>query len=246
MPNIVVFSPHPDDEVLACGGTIAKKLSQKYCVFIVFMTDGASGPEYSRYGKASGLTSEQLKEIRKQEAINANTILGVYQKNLIFLGIEDRKLRENREKAEERVREILNKICPIEVYFPHKNDPNEDHLTTNIILENSLKNLPNQPIKYQYTIWTVDELFKNKPWLMKTWLKVRRKLTNHNISMHHYRKVHVHISDYLPLKIKGLQKYKSQTTLFFSDQKEPILRKSFVDKFLDNEEIFYVGLASKR
>lgn len=237
--NIVVFSPHPDDEVLGCGGTIAKKLSRNYSVFIVFMTDGAGGHEYSHYGKASGLTSLQLKEIRKQEAMNADRILGVPQKNLVFLGMEDRRLLENRGKAEEKVAEVLNEICPVEVYFPHKNDQNEDHFAANRILQNLVRNLPNQPIKYEYIIWTVKELFKNQPLLIRTWLKLKKKLTSPNMTVHHYHKAHVDISDYLPLKIKALHEYKSQITLFFDQQKEPILKKSFLDEFLKNEEIFY-------
>ena len=38
--NVIIFSPHPDDETLGCGGTIAKKVKEGYQVKIVFMTDG--------------------------------------------------------------------------------------------------------------------------------------------------------------------------------------------------------------
>jgi len=236
--NIVVFSPHPDDEVLGCGGTIPKKLSRNYSVFIVFITDGAGGSEYSYYGKALGLTSMQLKEIRKQEAISADRILGVNRKNLVFLGIEDRNLRKNREKAEKKVAEVLNEMCPTEVYFPHRSDPNEDHFAANRLLQKSLTNLTNQPIKYEYVIWTVDELFKSQTLLIRMWLKAKRKLIGHDGILQHCCEAHIDISDYLPLKIEALKKYKSQTTLFFHNQKEPILKKSFVDKFLKDEEIF--------
>ena len=38
----IVISPHPDDEVLGCGGTIAKHVAQGDIVHSVFMSDGVN------------------------------------------------------------------------------------------------------------------------------------------------------------------------------------------------------------
>ena len=34
--KITVFAPHPDDEILGCGGTIARKKDEGYEIFIVY------------------------------------------------------------------------------------------------------------------------------------------------------------------------------------------------------------------
>jgi LmbE family N-acetylglucosaminyl deacetylase len=38
--TILVFAPHPDDEVFGCGGVMAKRIFEGYDVFVVFLTDG--------------------------------------------------------------------------------------------------------------------------------------------------------------------------------------------------------------
>ncbi|MGE5398546.1 MAG: PIG-L deacetylase family protein, partial [Chitinophagales bacterium] len=43
MKRIMVFAPHPDDDILGCGGSIAKHTSLNHEVITVFMTSGESG-----------------------------------------------------------------------------------------------------------------------------------------------------------------------------------------------------------
>ena len=38
--NILVFAPHPDDEILGVGGTIAKKVRQGHQVYVCVVTKG--------------------------------------------------------------------------------------------------------------------------------------------------------------------------------------------------------------
>ena len=40
--TVVIFAAHPDDEVLGCGGTIAKLTQQGSKVHVVFLADGES------------------------------------------------------------------------------------------------------------------------------------------------------------------------------------------------------------
>ncbi|GAH34396.1 unnamed protein product, partial [marine sediment metagenome] len=37
--KIVVFAPHPDDEIFGCGGSILKWMDEGYDVHIVYVTD---------------------------------------------------------------------------------------------------------------------------------------------------------------------------------------------------------------
>ena len=66
----VIFAPHPDDEILACGGTIAKKVKEGQEVYIVIMTDGRNS-HLNVLGIAVNPTPEEVAKIRKEEAKRA-------------------------------------------------------------------------------------------------------------------------------------------------------------------------------
>ena len=68
----LIIAAHPDDEVLGCGGLIAKLVSQGEQVRVVFIAEGSS----CRYNT---LTDEAQEEInfRNQCGIEAMKCLGV-------------------------------------------------------------------------------------------------------------------------------------------------------------------------
>ena len=69
MKKILVVVAHPDDEVLGCGGTIAKLIDQKCKVKVLFLSDGES----SRLKKVDA----KKNLYRRVCAINAMKVLGV-------------------------------------------------------------------------------------------------------------------------------------------------------------------------
>ena len=69
MKKILVIVAHPDDEVLGCGGTIAKLIDQSCQVKVIFLSDGES----SRLQKAS----KKKNDYRKNCAKKAMRILGL-------------------------------------------------------------------------------------------------------------------------------------------------------------------------
>ena len=42
MKKVLIVVAHPDDEVLGCGGTIAKLIDQSCQVKVIFLSDGES------------------------------------------------------------------------------------------------------------------------------------------------------------------------------------------------------------
>lgn len=91
--KIIIFAPHPDDEILGCGGLIQKVIKKKGEVYIVYLTNGDHNQlPYRIYEKKIILNPSdyiKLGEIRKKESIKATKILGVSENNLIFLGYPD-------------------------------------------------------------------------------------------------------------------------------------------------------------
>ena len=221
--KIGVFAPHPDDETLGCGGTIAKRLSEGYEVVVIYMTDGRHA--FSKlFNINSEPTPEELKEIRKEEARRAARILGLQEQNLTFLDFEDGTLEQKKAEAQQQVIKILNKHLPVEVYFPYEKDINPDHRTTNKIVRNSISKLNLPTLKYRYSI---TQRYSRIGPLKDTLLNVFK----HDL-------IHVDISKFLPLKEVAIKEFRSQITIISSKQEKPVLEN--VERFLMSKEIFYI------
>jgi len=98
--DVLVFAPHPDDEVIGTGGVIQQAAAKGERVRIVFVTNGDGYPRAASVltGKPiSGLRSADYIELaatRQREAIAAATLLGVGLSGLVFLGYPDGVLEQ--------------------------------------------------------------------------------------------------------------------------------------------------------
>ena len=121
--KILVIAPHPDDEVLGCGGTIAKYSQKRDKVFVCYVTTTYE-PEWTK----------EFAENRKKEIESSNKILGI--KKSYFLNYPTVKLDTIPQKElNEAIFKIVNEIKPDIVYIPHKGDLNKDH---RLVFESSL------------------------------------------------------------------------------------------------------------
>lgn len=231
--RVIVFAPHPDDETLGCGGTIARRLSEGYDVSVVFMTDGRHS--LTELSISSGPTPFEMKEIRKEDAMRATKILGLQEKNLLFLDFEDKKLEKHERQVEERIVEILKDVSPVEVFFPQEREYNIDHRVTNMIIRRAIEISNLRPIEYQYIVaWSFPFYLLMHVMNERTFDLFASKFLKGNL-------IHVDISKFLCLKEMAIKEYKSQITVLSSGQKRPALNRSFLKRFLKNEEKFFVN-----
>lgn len=115
MKNILVIAPHPDDEVLGCGGTILKHNKRGDKVFLCIATK-AYAPEWS----------EEFIKNRPKEVAEANKILGIQK--TFFLDFPTVKLDTiPMKELNNFILEIIKKVNPEIVYLPHGGDINKDH-----------------------------------------------------------------------------------------------------------------------
>jgi LmbE family N-acetylglucosaminyl deacetylase len=113
--KILVIAPHPDDEVLGCGGTIAKHSENGDDVYLIIATK-AYTPDW---------TEEFIKN-REREIKESNKILGI--KKTYFLNYPTVKLDTIPQKElNDSIVKIVNKIKPDIAYIPFKGDLNKDH-----------------------------------------------------------------------------------------------------------------------
>ncbi len=91
--RILVLAPHPDDEAIGTGGILQQAISRMLPTKVVYLTNGDSNElafivyEKRLVFKRSGVIA--MGNLRRQEATNAMTALGLPAENLIFLGYPD-------------------------------------------------------------------------------------------------------------------------------------------------------------
>lgn len=82
--HLLVVAPHPDDEVIGCGGLIARTLEAGGQVTVCVVSDGAgSHPNSPSY------PPHRLRATRRQESLDALAVLGVSSASVHFLDLPD-------------------------------------------------------------------------------------------------------------------------------------------------------------
>ena len=116
--KILVIAPHADDEIIGCGGTIAKAIHRGDEVFVLIVTNASVG--------APELFNEEAIQNVREEAIQAHKYLGVNK--TFFLDFPAPALNAFPEyKISVEISEILNTIKPNILYLPHPGDLHQDH-----------------------------------------------------------------------------------------------------------------------
>ena len=84
--TVLIFTPHPDDDTFAVGGTMALLAHHRNRVVVVIYTNDNKG-SYDQ-----DMTSERLARIRKAEEEASCAVLGIPKENIIWLGHDDGEL----------------------------------------------------------------------------------------------------------------------------------------------------------
>ncbi|MBI3319559.1 MAG: PIG-L family deacetylase [Candidatus Omnitrophica bacterium] len=91
--RLLILAPHPDDEVLACGGVIQRAVAMGVPVRVVFFTYGDNNEwsflMYRKHPVLRAKAVQQMGLVRHDEAMVAATRLGLLPEHLIFLGYPD-------------------------------------------------------------------------------------------------------------------------------------------------------------
>jgi LmbE family N-acetylglucosaminyl deacetylase len=119
--SCVVIAPHPDDESIGMGATIARKTAAGTPVALIVATDG----RYSSVGDEH--TFDETIEKRKEELISAATILGIEKSNIFFADEIDTRIYDAR--LQDTINEIIDQLdfTPEEIMSTSWKDGHQDH-----------------------------------------------------------------------------------------------------------------------
>lgn len=105
--TILVFTPHPDDDVFGAGGTIALLNRNHNKVYIVVYTNDDKG-SYD-----PDMSSQRLAQIRRNEQEVSEGVLGTPKDNILWMGYDDGMLEyAPQPKLTEEATAIIRRIRP--------------------------------------------------------------------------------------------------------------------------------------
>jgi LmbE family N-acetylglucosaminyl deacetylase len=142
--QVVIVAPHPDDEVIGCGGLIARLVAEGNAPHIVIMTGG----EQSHAGCCS-IDTKSIVSSRRGLTRNAMAILGVPKNNIHELNFPDGGINSQHFEMVS-LQNLLEQLNPQMVFVPHWGEGWPDHITTAKIVKDILKNGVQI---YEYCVW---------------------------------------------------------------------------------------------
>ncbi len=190
--RVLVIAAHPDDEVLGCGGTIARLAREGHQVYVSILGEGIT----SRYSQRDQADQAQVKRLR-DHCREAARLLGV--KELFTADLPDNRFDTVPLLDVVKIIEgLVEKISPHAVYTQHGGDLNVDHRVVYRATLTATRPLPGGPVRALYAY----EVPSSTEWAFQTLGSVFKP------------NVYMDISDTLELKLQAMQLYEGETRLY--------------------------------
>lgn len=186
--SILIVAAHPDDEVLGCGGTIAKHTAAGDVVNILIVAEGATSRDDH---------NQKIVATLKESAAKAALILGA--KPPIMLGLPDNRLDSmDRLDVVKVIENHIKNISPNTVYTHHGGDLNIDHRTVHEAVITACRPVPGSSVRKILSFETLSSTEWASPSIGKMFCP------NH----------FVHISDQMKTKIRATEAYETEMRPF--------------------------------
>lgn len=194
---VLVVAPHPDDEVIGCGGTLLRHADAGDEVTVAYLTRGESSRGYP------WLTAEERQATRVAEAKASCGVLHV--SDTIFLDGADGHCAEPQVAAtlQDQLADVIHSRQPKVIYVPHADDNHPDHAAAYRLVREIVQASDLDPIVYQYELWSP----MSADFAVDVSGQMKRKIKA--IKRHHLA---LDAFDYVPTMI-GLAAYRSGTML---------------------------------
>ncbi|MHA7865524.1 PIG-L deacetylase family protein [Flagellimonas marinaquae] len=146
--NILIVAPHCDDEVLGCGGIMAKYAAENHPVYVAIVTNGHLG--------APELFKKEGTEKVRSEALKAHKLLGV--KETFFLDFPAPRLDSIASyKLSIAIEKVIRENRITDLYIPHRGDLHKDHRITYESCLVAARPINENPVERIYAYETLSE-----------------------------------------------------------------------------------------
>jgi LmbE family N-acetylglucosaminyl deacetylase len=182
----LVIAPHPDDEVLGVGGTMARLAEEGSEVHVLVVTK--AGPP---------LFDEDFVRRGREEAIQAHALLGVQETHFLSLPAASLDTIPHHE-LNGQLLGIFEQLCPDTVFIPFGGDIHLDHQNVflSALVASRPKGVATPGAVYAYE--TLSETNWNAPYLAPSFVP----------------NTFVDVTEYLERKLEAMRRYSSQVQPF--------------------------------
>jgi LmbE family N-acetylglucosaminyl deacetylase len=143
--SVLVVAAHPDDEILGCGGTMARLAREGRQVRIAILAEGMT----SRYAQREQANTDELRRLHSQAKSAAQQ---VGAKELVLSGLPDNRLDTvPLLEVVKIVEELVERFQPEVVYTHHPGDLNVDHGVVHRAVLTATRPTQGQPVREIYT-----------------------------------------------------------------------------------------------
>ena len=186
MKNILIIAPHPDDEILGCGGTMLKYINEGNNIYVCIVTHA----EPPIYPKGASIPIQAA-------AKKCHQWMGV--KKTFFLDFPTVMLETvDRYKINNAILNVINETKADTVFIPHYGDMQKDHQIVAEACMVSVRPKYEHKVTEVYGYETMSETAWNIP----------------NVQNEFIPNVFVDISDFIVSKLEAMKYYDSQLSPF--------------------------------
>ncbi len=190
--KVLVVAAHPDDEVLGCGGTMARLAREEHDVYVAILGEGITSRCQQREQADLGLV-ERLENCSRQAA----KLLGVKDISMF-------KLPDNRFDTVplldvvKIIEDLVRRLSPQVIYTHHGGDLNVDHMVVHRAVLTATRPMQGHPVREIYAF----EIPSSTEWAFQRFEPIFRP------------NVFVDISDTLDVRIEALSCYETESCIF--------------------------------
>jgi LmbE family N-acetylglucosaminyl deacetylase len=191
-PKALVIAAHPDDEILGCGGTIARLTQAGHNFTIAILGEGIT----SRFARREDVDPALVKQLHAK-AVEAGTIVGVRDVRLFNLP-DNRFDTVSLLDVVKIIEGLIEEIQPHLVFTQHGGDLNIDHVVTYRATLTATRPLSSSPVQSLYAY----EVASSTEWSFQ------------NFAPPFQPNAFFDITGFVEKKISAMQVYETETRVF--------------------------------